>query len=100
MILNVSNSIGYPFRSGFGSDNIYNQKYQKKGPFGIYVGFGLVQIYFYRIGFGSNFRIRFEFSDSVYLSSPNRSYSVNKTCGFSACKYFPLVYTSRIILLF
>ncbi|KAG5393893.1 hypothetical protein IGI04_023856 [Brassica rapa subsp. trilocularis] len=29
VILNNSGSIGYPFRSGFGSDNTHNPKYQK-----------------------------------------------------------------------
>ncbi|KAL0838335.1 hypothetical protein Bca101_090225 [Brassica carinata] len=31
----------------------------KQDPFGIYTGFGSVRIYFYRIGFGSGFRVRF-----------------------------------------
>ena len=31
----------------------------EQDPFGIYVGFGSVRIHFYRIGFGSNFRVRF-----------------------------------------
>ncbi|CAG7861709.1 unnamed protein product, partial [Brassica rapa] len=31
----------------------------KQDPFGIYVGFGSVRIHFYRIGFGSGFRVRF-----------------------------------------
>ncbi|WZZ19355.1 hypothetical protein YC2023_112444 [Brassica napus] len=34
----------------------YTEKYD---PFGIYIGFGSVRIHFYRIGFGSDFRIRF-----------------------------------------
>ena len=36
----------------------------KQNSFGIYTGFGSVQIYFYRIGF----------SDSVYLLSPNTGF--------------------------
>ena len=60
MILNVSGSIGYPFRSGFGSDNTNNPKNQKKNdPFGIYVGFGSVLIHFYWIRFGLDFWVRF-----------------------------------------
>ena len=35
------------------------QNTKKQDPFGIYVGFGSVRIYFYRIGFGSDFRVRF-----------------------------------------
>ena len=31
----------------------------KQDSFGIYVGFGSVRIHFYRIGFGSGFRVRF-----------------------------------------
>ncbi|CAF2055300.1 unnamed protein product, partial [Brassica napus] len=31
VILNVSGSIGYPYRSRFGSDNTHNPKYQKTG---------------------------------------------------------------------
>ena len=31
----------------------------KQDPFGIYAGFGSVRIHFYRIGFGSRFRVRF-----------------------------------------
>ena len=31
----------------------------KQDPFGIYAGFGSVRIHFYRIGFGSGFRVRF-----------------------------------------
>ena len=31
----------------------------KQDPFGIYVGFGSVQIHFYRIGFGLGFWVRF-----------------------------------------
>ena len=31
----------------------------KQDPFGIYVGFGSVRIHFYRIRFGSGFRVRF-----------------------------------------
>ena len=31
----------------------------KQDPFGIYIGFGSVQIHFYRIGFGSGFRVLF-----------------------------------------
>ncbi|CAG7864039.1 unnamed protein product, partial [Brassica rapa] len=31
----------------------------KQDPFGIYVRFGSIQIHFYRIGFGSDFRVRF-----------------------------------------
>ncbi|CAN6852397.1 unnamed protein product [Brassica oleracea] len=35
------------------------QNTKKQDPFGIYVGFGSVRIHFYRIGFGSDFRVRF-----------------------------------------
>ena len=35
------------------------QNTTKQDPFGIYVGFGSVRIHFYRIGFGSGFRVRF-----------------------------------------
>ena len=35
------------------------QNTKKQDPFGIYFGFGLVQIHFHRIGFGSDFRIQF-----------------------------------------
>ena len=31
----------------------------KQDPFGIYVGIGSVRIHFYRIGFGSDYRVRF-----------------------------------------
>ena len=31
----------------------------KQDPFGIYVGFGSVRIHFYRIGFGSGYRVWF-----------------------------------------
>ena len=64
MILNVSGSIGYPFRSGFGSDNTHNPKYQKTGSIR----------YLCRIRIGSDSflsdRVRFGFSGSVYLPSP------------------------------
>ena len=65
MILNVSGSIGYPFRSGFGSDNTHNPKYQKTGSIR----------YLCRVRIGSDLflsdRVRFGFSGSVYLPSPN-----------------------------
>ena len=35
------------------------QNTTKQDPFGIYFGFGSVQIHFYRIGFGSGFRVWF-----------------------------------------
>ena len=35
------------------------QNTTKQDPFGIYVGFGSIRIHFYRIGFGSGFRVRF-----------------------------------------
>ena len=64
VIINVSGSIGYPFRSGFGSDNTHNPIYQKTGSIR----------YLCRVRIGSDSflsdRVRFGFSDSVYLPSP------------------------------
>ena len=64
MILNVSGSIGYLFRSGFGLDNTHNPKYHNTR----FIRY-LCRV---RIGSGSflSDRIRFGFSGSVYLSSP------------------------------
>lgn len=68
LILNVSGSIGYSFRFGFGSDSIHGPKYHKQKPFGIYVGFGFIFIESDSDSFLSD-RVRFGFSGSVYLAS-------------------------------
>ena len=64
-ILNVSGSIGYPFRFGFGSDNTHNPKYHKTRSIRF-----LCRV---RIGSDSflSGRVRFGFSGSVYFPSPS-----------------------------
>ena len=52
MILNVSGSIGYPFRSGFGSDNTHNPKYQKNRIHSVFM-LGSDRFRFIFIGSGS-----------------------------------------------
>ena len=59
--MNISGSIRYPFKLEFSSDKTHNPKYHKRISISIYVGFRLVQIHFYRIEFGSDFRVQFIF---------------------------------------
>ena len=61
-ILNISGSIRYLFKFEFSSDKTHNPKYHKRISISISVGFRLVRIHFYRIGFGSDFRVQFIFS--------------------------------------
>ena len=63
--LNVSGSIVYPFKFGFGSDNTHNPKYHKTR--------SIRYLCRVRIGSASFIldRIRFGFSGSVYFPSPS-----------------------------
>ena len=63
-ILNVSGSIGYLFRFGFGSDNTHNPKYHKTKSIRF-----LCRVWIGSDSFLSG-RVRFGFLDSVYLPSP------------------------------
>ena len=75
-ILNISGSIGYPFKFGFGSDNTHNPKYRKTR--------SIRYLCRVRIGSGSvlSDRVRFGFSDSVYLPSPSLT-NQNLSLAFS-----------------
>ena len=78
-VLNVSGSIGYPFRFGFGLDNTHNPKYHKTRPIR----------YLRRIRIGSDLflsdRIRFGFSGLVYLPSPTSGFQ-HDLKGLIYCK--------------
>ena len=73
MILNISGSIGYSFRFGFGSDNTHNQNTIKQDPFGIYIGFGFIFIE------SDSVRVL----NSVYLPGPSLELENNQFHGFS-----------------
>ncbi|WZY73753.1 hypothetical protein YC2023_005993 [Brassica napus] len=64
-ILNVSGSIGYPFRFGFGSNNTHNSKYHKTRSIRY-----SCRVWISPDSFLSD-RIPFEFSGSVYLPRPS-----------------------------
>ena len=91
-ILNVSGSIGYPFRFGFGSDNTHNPKYHKTRSIR----------YLCRVRIGSDLfssdRVRFGFSGSVYLPSPSSTGKpafIYRHFLVSRCHFLIRIYTIK-----